>query len=207
MISTSCFSMLVFLFILSLFSQEDEEDCHAVNLHCSASWQHFFTPICHSTRERGVRKIGGRKRKIVRQKKRARRARAQRDEEGRWKQKTEWGDGKVGEKWKMTRGNEERSVRTDMRTDRRHMAANSVTASQPQACVHIRALLVINHTFHPVKTVSGCSVTGRQRQNKPVWGISLCSHLDLFCAALLLLQSPAPLSTPVKHPEWLLYEV
>lgn len=60
----------------------------------------------------------------------------------------------------MTRGNEERSVRTDMRTDRRHMAANSVTASQPQACVHIRALLVINHTSLPVKTQ-----TGRDRIN------------------------------------------
>lgn len=204
MISTSCFSMLVFLFILSLFSQEDEEDCHAVKLRCSASWQHFFTPICHSTRERGVRQIGGEGKKNSEAKKSE--ERAQRDEEGRWKQKRRE-TGRLGEKWKMTRGNEERSVRTDMRTDRRHMAANSVTASQPQACVHIRALLVINHTSLPVKTVSGCSVTDRQRQNKPVWGISLCSHLDLFWAALLLLQSPALLSTPVKHPEWLLYEV
>lgn len=64
--------MLVFLFILSLFSQEDEEDCHTVNLQCSASWERFFTTICHSTRERGEedRRVG---KEIVRQKKRARR--------------------------------------------------------------------------------------------------------------------------------------
>lgn len=158
-------------------------------------------------REReGWGRWGGRKRKIVRQK------RERREGTKRWRGEMEAKDWvrrreRLGEKWKMTRGDEERSVRTDKRTDRRHMTANSVTASQPQACVHIRVLRVINHTFHPVKTVSGCSVTDRRRQNKPVWGISLCSHLDLFCPALLLLQSPALLSTPLKHPEWLLYEV
>lgn len=161
---------------------------------------------CHSTRERGVRKIGGEGKKNSEAKKRARRGHKEM-KRGDGSKRLSGETGRLREKWKMTRGNEERSVRTDMRTDRRHTTANSVTASQPQACVHIRALLVINHTFLPVKTVSGCSVTDRQRQNKPVWGISLCSHLDLFCAALLLLQSPALLSTPVKHPEWLLYEV